>query len=152
MNVNECLIPSKYIVRAAHEIEYLNRLVDKFGLDEVVLGFKLLSEDLKTQLETRTDSAEWRQRVGELYARVCRVTSTLKARLKVYNREQSASAVAIEKRWSKMALELARVVDEIAPERLDEIDGPSDELTAGEWLDKREEILAAKTLKRNKED
>ena len=145
--MQDSMIESRAIADAAFNDAKYDALVDAWGIDEVLIGFRALGADLKEQLRVGGDP-EWRRRAGMLSSRVDARISTLRADVTARNREETATVNAANAKWAGFAHRLANILDALDPHILDTIPGPGDDITAMEWLTARREQQARKNRDR----
>ena len=141
--MDDSMIDSREISRAAFRDEEFDALVSAWGVDEVLIGFRALAADLKEQLRLGGDP-EWRRRAGMLSARVDARISVLRADVAERNREETATVNAVTSKWGGFAQRLATALEAVDPYLLDTMQGPGDDITAAEWLAARREQQARK--------
>lgn len=138
------MIPSGEIAQAAFRDDEFDALVDAYGIDEVLIGFRALAADLNEQLRIG-GTPEWKRRAGKLSARVNARITVLRADVSARNREETATVDAAMAKWGGFAQRLATEIELLDPNLLHTIPGPKDShITAAEWLRIRREHQAAK--------
>lgn len=146
--MQDSIIESREIAQAALNDDTLQGLIDTWGLEEVVIGFRALAGDLHGQFSYKGGDREWKKRAGHLFARVNARTAALSAELKRRNREETANVATLEKKWAAFAERVARRAYLIDPAALADIEGPGADITAEEWLYARMQQQASKASKR----
>lgn len=101
-----------------------------------------LENNLNQQVIKHGDEdRQWHRKASGLLIQVRQRLTETNAAIKRFNIAGEAATRKFEHKWTDFAEELALALDEVAPEKLDEImlgdRSENNRITAGQWLDRR---------------